>query len=228
MNFWTVTILRIVPIFFLACVMIAIPLYPGGNMLDPTQSGYDLSRNFLSELGGYNAQSGETNFFSAFFFNMGVFAFSLVGVAFLFIPRLFAHHHIAFISALIGSSLMVVGCFLFAAVGLTPYDLYFDAHLFVVLTAFRLIVPATLFFIVAFSLVNIPRIYLVIGVVFLMSNILYVIYQWQFENPRAGESSLIEAVIFQKLIITLCMLNIFSFSYAFARLLGEKQNRVRE
>ena len=84
MHFWTVTILRVVPIFFIACVVIAIPFYPGGNLLDVGQVGYDLSRNYLSELGGYRAQSGESNFFSAFFFNMGVFAFLLVGVSFFF------------------------------------------------------------------------------------------------------------------------------------------------
>ena len=52
MHFWTVTILRVVPIFFIACVVIAIPFYPGGNLLDVGQVGYDLSRNYLSELGG--------------------------------------------------------------------------------------------------------------------------------------------------------------------------------
>ena len=41
MHFWTVTILRVVPIFFIACVVIAIPFYPGGNLLDVGQVGYD-------------------------------------------------------------------------------------------------------------------------------------------------------------------------------------------
>ena len=114
-------------------------------MLDSSQIGYDFSRNYLSELGGYKAQSGETNFFSAFFFNIGVFAFILVGVSFFFIPKLFVNHRFAYMCALIGSILMVMGCLLFAAVGLTPYDLYLKAHLFVTQNAFRLIVPATLF-----------------------------------------------------------------------------------
>lgn len=222
MYFWTVTVLRIVPIFFIACVMIAIPLYPGGNMLDSTQIGYDFSRNYLSELGGYKAQSGETNFFSAFFFNIGVFAFILVGVSFFFIPKLFATHRFAYICALIGSILMVMGCLLFAAVGLTPYNLYLKAHLFVAQNAFRLIVPATLFYLIALYLMNIPRVYLTIGIIFFVSNVLYVIYQLTFENPQAGEGSLIEAVIIQKIIIGLCMLNIFSFSFAFAKLSNEK------
>lgn len=225
MYFWTVTVLRIVPIFFIACVMIAIPLYPGGNMLDLSQIGYDFSRNYLSELGGYKAQSGETNFFSAFFFNIGVFAFILVGVSFFYIPKLFVNHRLAYICALIGSILMVMGCMLFAAVGVTPYDLYLKAHLFVVQNAFRLIVPATLFYLIALYLVNIPKVYLTIGSIFFVSNILYVIYQFLFENPQAGENSLIEGVIIQKIIIALCMLNIFSFSFAFAKLSEDNFSR---
>ena len=194
-------------------------------MLDSSQIGYDFSRNYLSELGGYKAQSGEMNFFSAFFFNIGVFAFILVGVSFFFIPKLFVNHRFAYICALIGSILMVMGCLLFAAVGVTPYDLYLKAHLFVVQNAFRLIVPATLFYLIALYLVNIPKVYLTIGSIFFVSNILYVIYQFLFENPQAGENSLIEGVIIQKIIIALCMLNIFSFSFAFAKLSEDNFSR---
>lgn len=194
-------------------------------MLDSSQIGYDFSRNYLSELGGYKAQSGETNFFSAFFFNIGVFAFILVGVSFFFIPKLFVNHRFAYMCALIGSILMVMGCLLFAAVGLTPYDLYLKAHLFVTQNAFRLIVPATLFYLIALYLVNIPKVYLSIGYIFFVSNILYVIYQFLFENPQAGENSLIEGVIIQKIIIALCMLNIFSFSFAFAKLSEDNFSR---
>ena len=194
-------------------------------MLDSSQIGYDFSRNYLSELGGYKAQSGETNFFSAFFFNIGVFAFILVGVSFFFIPKLFVNHRFAYMCALIGSILMVMGCLLFAAVGLTPYDLHIKAHLFVTQNAFRLIVPATLFYLIALYLVNIPKVYLSIGYIFFVSNILYVIYQFLFENPQAGENSLIEGVIIQKIIIALCMLNIFSFSLAFAKLSEDNFSR---
>ena len=225
MHFWTVTILRVVPIFFIACVVIAIPFYPGGNLLDVEQVGYDLSRNYLSELGGYRAQSGESNFFSAFFFNMGVFAFLLVGVSFFFTPRLFTYHRVAYICSFIGSILMVLGCLLFAAVGLTPYDLYFKAHLFVAQNAFRFIVPAIFFYVTALYLVRVPKVYLIIGVIYFVSNILYVIYQLLFENPQAGEASLIEAVIIQKIIIGLSMLNIIFFSFAFAKLQNEKLNK---
>jgi hypothetical protein len=110
-------------------------------------------------------------------------------------------------------------------VGLTPYDLYLEAHLFVVQNAFILIVPATLFYLIALYLLNISKVYLTIGTIFFVSNTLYVIYQFSFENPQAGENFLIEGVIFQKIIIGLCMLNIFSFSFAFAKLSEDNFSR---
>ena len=154
MHFWTVTILRVAD-FFIACVVIAIPFYPGGNLLDVGQVGYDLSRNYLSELGEYRAQSGETISFQPFSL-IWVYSRSYSLVCRFFHPRLFAYHRAAYICSFIGSILMVLGCLLFAA-GLTPYDLYFKAHLFVAQNAFRFIVPATFFYVTALYLVRVPK-----------------------------------------------------------------------
>ena len=74
-NFWVVTIPRTLPVLFLGCVFVSIQFYPGGNLLDRDQLGFDLTKNFLSELGGYESQSGQQNFLSAFFFNSSVFIF---------------------------------------------------------------------------------------------------------------------------------------------------------
>jgi hypothetical membrane protein len=67
-NFFTVTILRFVSIYFVLSVLIASYFYPGGNIHDPLQVGYSFTHNFLSDLGGYTSRSGEVNFLSAFFF----------------------------------------------------------------------------------------------------------------------------------------------------------------
>ena len=64
LKFWTVYIIRIVPIFFVISVCIAMLLYPGGNIHDPNQVGYVFTHNFLSELGRYVTNSGDINFFS--------------------------------------------------------------------------------------------------------------------------------------------------------------------
>ena len=72
---------------FLGCVFVSIQFYPGGNLLDHDQPGFDLTKNFLSELGGYKSQSGQQNFLSAFFFNSSVFIFGLLSVTFFLVPK---------------------------------------------------------------------------------------------------------------------------------------------
>ena len=69
-NFWAVTVLRFVALFFVVAVSTAIYFYPGGNIHDAGQLGYSITHNFLSDLGGYQSHSGAVNFLSAFFFNL--------------------------------------------------------------------------------------------------------------------------------------------------------------
>ena len=46
-NFFTVTILRFVSIYFVISVFIAAYFYPGGNIHDSLQVGYSFTHNFL-------------------------------------------------------------------------------------------------------------------------------------------------------------------------------------
>ena len=89
MKFWPAVILKFVPVFFVVSVIAAINLYPGGNIHNYDQIGYVLSHNFLSDLGRFNSFTGEPNFLSMFLFNQAMFAFLIVGIAFLFIPNLY-------------------------------------------------------------------------------------------------------------------------------------------
>ena len=139
--FWSVTVLRFATLFFVVCVAIAMCFYPGGNIHDPSQLGYSFTHNFLSDLGGYTARSGEQNSLSSFFFNMAVFLFSAVGVGFLFVPQLFSSDPLGYRLAIMGSCFFVLGMVFFAGVGLTPYDLYTELHIFFALNAFRLLIP---------------------------------------------------------------------------------------
>ncbi len=224
LNFWVVTIPRTLPVLFLCCVFVSIQFYPGGNLIDPDQPGFDLTKNFLSELGGYKSQSGQQNFFSAFFFNGSVFTFGLLSVTFLFAPKLFGPDKASYLLALGGAIIMVPGVIMFALVGLTPHDLYRDEHIFVATNAFRCIVPSTLLILIAMHRENIPLQYLVVGWIFLAINTSYVIFQAGFENPSGGIASLTVSAIFQKVIILLAMINMISFSKAF-EYLHEKRER---
>ena len=223
LNFWAVTIPRMLPILFLGCVFVSIQFYPGGNLLDHDQPGFDLTKNFLSELGGYKSQSGQQNFLSAFFFNSSVFIFGLLSVTFFLVPKLFRADKVSYLLALCGAIIMVPGIIMFALVGVTPHDLYRDEHIFVALNAFRCIVPSTLLLLLAMHRENIPLQYLLVGWVFLAVNTCYVIFQAGFEDPTSGMGSLTVSAIFQKVIILLAMINMISFSRAFEYLSKKKE-----
>ena len=102
-DFWTVRCLRFVALFFIFALMLAIVFYPGGNIHNPTQLGYSITHNFLSDLGGHQSHSGAANSLSAFFFNLSMFMFTGVGISFLFVPRLFKEDHLNYTLAIIGS-----------------------------------------------------------------------------------------------------------------------------
>ena len=102
-KFLTVALLRFVVVFFVVSVITAIYFYPGGNIHDSAQRGYSITHNFLSDLGGYQSHSGVANSLSAFFFNTSMVMFLGVGIAFLFVPRLFKENPLNLALAIAGS-----------------------------------------------------------------------------------------------------------------------------
>ena len=160
-KFWCVFIPRFFLLYFIIAIVIGYHFYPGGNHLDPNQIGYDFTRNFLSELGFYKTLSNEINFISSFFFNTAMFLNLLVGVGFLFMPYLFNENKYAYFFAWIGATLMFFSCLFFALVALSPGDIYFQAHILFVKTAFNLVFLAYLFICLAFYFSQISRKYMV-------------------------------------------------------------------
>ena len=69
-RFWCLYVPRFTVIFFLVSICIAILLYPGGNHLETDQTGYSLSKNFISELGRFKTMSGDNNFFLHFYLSL--------------------------------------------------------------------------------------------------------------------------------------------------------------
>ena len=214
-NFFTVTILRFVSIYFVLSVLIASYFYPGGNIHDPLQIGYSFTHNFLSDLGGYTSRSGEVNFLSAFFFNFSMFIFSAVGIGFLFVPALFKDNVINYYLAWLGSIFFFVGTIYFAAVGLTPYDLYLSEHIYFAINAFRILIPAGLFYVIVFFRSNIANFYAYLTLIFFIFTAGYVVYQLINGSPRDSIEALVEQVSIQKLIAFVSTINIFLLSFGF-------------
>ena len=208
--------LRFIPVFFLLCVFVAALFYPGGNIHDSSQEGYSFTHNFLSDLGGYESHSSEQNFLSNFFFNMSMFVFALVGIAFLWIPQLFRDNTLNWYLSCLGSFFLFIGTIFFAGVGLTPYDLYLDIHIFFALNAFRLMVPGCLCFLIVLLRSNVQKRYAFIAGFYLFSVVAYVCYQLlSTGNPFEDINEMIRQATIQKIIVILSVISVLSFSFAF-------------
>ena len=216
-NFWTVKVIRFVTIFFVIAVIAASYFYPGGNIHDSTQLGYSFTHNFLSDLGGLESHSGEGNIISSIFFNLSMLLFFLIGISFLFVPILFKENKPNFILAIIGSSFFFIGSMFFAGVGFTPYDVFFDLHVFFALNSFRLMIPASLIYLIVFLRSSLGIRYISVTASFLFFVTGYVIYLNFGENPLSNKEAMITSATIQKFIAFMSVATIFSLSFGFSK-----------
>ena len=216
-NFWTVKVIRFVTIFFVIAFIIASYFYPGGNIHDPTQLGYSFTHNFLSDLGGLESHSGEDNIISSVFFNLSMLLFFFIGISFLFVPILFKENKSTFILAIIGSLFFFIGSMFFAGVGLTPYDVFFDLHVFFALNSFRLMIPASLIYLIVFLRSSLSGKYITVITSFLFLVTAYVIYLNFGENPLSNKEAMIVSATIQKFIAFMSVMTVFSLSFGFSK-----------
>ena len=214
--FWTVKIIRFIPIIFVIGIVISMYSYPGGNIHDPLQTGYSFTHNFLSDLGGMKARSGETNVVSSYIFNACMISFVFGGIAFLYVPGLFKNDRTNYYLAITGSMFFFIGACFFAGVGFTPYDLYFKQHIFFALNGFRFMVPAGIFYLIVLLRSPIKNSYSLVTLFFLLSTFSYVLYQLLADSPLMSMEAMIRQATMQKLITFVHLLSIFSLSFAFS------------
>ena len=216
-NFWTVKVIRFVTIFFVIAFIIASYFYPGGNIHDPAQLGYSFTHNFLSDLGGLESHSGEDNIISSVFFNLSMLLFFFIGISFLFVPILFKENKSTFILAIIGSLFFFIGSMFFAGVGFTPYDVFFDLHVFFALNSFRLMIPASLIYLIVFLRSSLSGKYITVITSFLFLVTAYVIYLNFGENPLSDKEAMIVSATIQKFIAFMSVMTVFSLSFGFSK-----------
>ena len=216
-NFWTVKVIRFVTIFFVIAFIIASYFYPGGNIHDTAQSGYSFTHNFLSDLGGLESHSGEDNIISSVFFNLSMLLFFFIGISFLFVPILFKENKSTFILAIIGSLFFFIGSMFFAGVGLTPYDVFFDLHVFFALNSFRLMIPASLIYLIVFLRSSLSGKYITVITSFLILVTAYVIYLNFGENPLSNKEAMIVSATIEKFIAFMSVMTVFSLSFGFSK-----------
>jgi len=220
-KFWTVDVLRFVTIFFTISVFVSMFFYPGGNIHDPSQIGYSISHNFLSDLGGYKSHSGLPNLISFLIFNFSMTLFTLIGISFLFIPKLFKEDIISYIISIIGSAFLFFGTLFFAGVGLTPFDLYLDEHIFFAINAFRLLVPGLVLYFFVLIRSSVSKKYSVMIFCLLFFTFLYVVYQIISDSPLTSIEQMVEQAIIQKIITLVNIICMFFLSFAFSERLKD-------
>jgi len=220
-KFWTVDVLRFVTIFFTISVFVSMFFYPGGNIHDPSQLGYSISHNFLSDLGGYKSHSGLPNLISFLIFNFSMTLFTLIGISFLFIPKLFRDDILSFTISIIGSAFLFFGTFFFAGVGFTPYDLYLDEHIFFAINAFRLLVPGLILYFFVLIRSSVSKKYSVMIFCLLFFTFLYVVYQIISDSPLTSIEQMVEQAIIQKIITFVNIICMFFLSFAFSERLKD-------
>lgn len=213
--FWTVKVIRFVPIFFVLASIIAAYFYAGGNIHNPSQVGYSVTHNFLSDLGGFKSHSGKVNILSALLFNISMIMFILVGVSFLFVPRLFKENKTNYFLSILGSIFFFLGTVFFAGVGFTPYDLYLDMHVFFAINAFRFLIPASLLYFTVLLRSSISNKYALAIIVLFLFTFFYVVYQIVSASPLESLEKMVEQATLQKIIALINVVSIFILSFAF-------------
>ena len=235
-KFWCVDALRIASVYYVVAVVIAILLYPGGNHIELDQVGYSLHKNFLSELGFHKTMSGDLNFFSSFFWNTAMYMLLLQGIAFLFIPSLFRENRYSFAFACLGTLFMFPACIFFVGVALTPGDIFFDAHIFTTTTAFNLYTVSIFFYVLAFISSSLSNYYTSGAILLLIAVSVYSYYLSGYQPIDAIKDRelylevytmdlLIFNVVLQKVIISLMIISIITFSFGLNKLINKKETR---
>ena len=139
-------------VIFIGFIIISAIFYPGTTIRDHNTVGYNISSNFLSDLGRTithycNPTSnlcdictgGNNNFLSAFFFNNAMFICGIIFIVFyILLPDYFYDDQTLYRFSIIGSFFGVITCSFFLMVGLTPADLYFDLHVFFANNMFKI------------------------------------------------------------------------------------------
>ena len=235
-KFWCVDALRIASVYYVVAVVIAILLYPGGNHIELDQVGYSLHKNFLSELGFHKTMSGDLNFFSSFFWNTAMYMLLLQGIAFLFVPSLFRENRFSFAFACLGTLFMFPACIFFVGVALTPGDIFFDAHIFTTTTAFNLYTVSIFFYVLAFISSSLSNYYTSGAILLLIAVSVYSYYLSGYQPIDAIKDRelylevytmdlLIFNVVLQKVIISLMIITVITFSFGLNKLINKKETR---
>jgi hypothetical protein len=133
-------LLRFAAIQYVVLVAGAMLAYPGGTWGDRSTTGYDVARNFLSDLGAIHAFDGAANYVSACLFATALVTLGTTISAFAWTWRDFAFSRrraraLGQLSAVLGSTCGIA----FIGIALAPIDVALRLHNGFVISAFGLL-----------------------------------------------------------------------------------------
>ena len=210
--------LRYSAVQFVVLTASAMFFYAGGTWWDPATSRYELTHNFLSDLGMTRTFSGHTNYVSSVMFTVALASLGIALGVFAWTWRRFAFAQGRARAAGHASALLGTVCGIaFAGVGLTPFDKFLDLHNIFVLTGFGLL-PIYIGLLAFLMWRNELRGILVPAtLVYFMFVVGYALLI--FFGPRLGtpHGHMVQ-VVGQKIIATASVLHVFVLSSVVARL----------
>ena len=224
-EFWIVRMPTYGMIAFILLNILAMLLYPGGNLNDPNQIGYYFSYNFFSDLGATVSHSNESNLISSILFNI-----SLCIVAFTFMMLFYSIKDFfpGFkILSSIATCLGIIGCISFIGVAFTPSNLYLDSagdpwlHIIFAHWIFRSLSAVSIIYsILIIKTKDFDNKYAYNFIIFGIMVLAYVLYsELYLNNPREHKEDLIKHVLAQKMVVLWIILSIYLYSIGLAKYL---------
>ena len=189
---------------FVILTFLSVILYPGSTYRDNSTSRYQFFDNFLSDLGRTVTFGGDTNYFSCFLFTNALCITGVMLMIFYLVLPWFFKEDNYFTLSIVGSILGILGCACFVGTGLTPADLYLDAHIFFSNYIFYLSFLATLIYsYVVIRSIKLNTFYGIGYFAFAISLVSYILILEFGPHPSESDFSLIFQATSQK-IITIC------------------------
>ena len=225
--------LRFMVLYFVFINIIAIYLFPGGTLFNPDYTSYSFNENFFSDLGVTITKDGTQNFLSSFLFNSSLLVLGLAAVSHVFVPKLFKRNTKSYTLSIIAAVLLVISGVSFVGVGLTPLDIYFEEHVWFVITAFNAQTVGILFMTLAFLLSGISKKYTIVAFIYFLNVAFYTYFETSepppdfnpFEveniNDYLDYNRFIVSVVWQKVIAVIAMISTFIFTFGYKRLLDD-------
>ena len=211
-------------ILFLIFNLIAMLMYPGGTYQDVKIDRYLFTQNYFSDLGRTLTVNGTPNFLSSFIFNNTlVIMGTLISYFYFFVPNLFCQNQTSHKLSKIGSAIAISSGIAFVGIGLTPSDLYLDAHIFFVKWAFRsFLIVAIIYIIAIFKASEWKNKYALIYVGFAVTLFLYILIMDFGPNGKDSIEGLIIQVVSQKIIAFVFVVSVYFKSMGAKEIYNQK------